>query len=72
MSKKKRDLKANTYVQYFHIHVPVRIKLFRVCPVVWVVVEVINWHHNGDLLWNSESIDDHSFVAVTVCPACNM
>ena len=32
------------------------------------MVEVVDWHGNGDILWNSESIDDSGSVAVAVCP----
>ena len=31
-------------------------------------MKVINWYHNGDVLWNGKSIDDHGFAAVAICP----
>ena len=31
-------------------------------------MKVINWYHNGDVLWNGESIDNHGFATKAICP----
>ena len=31
-------------------------------------MKVINWYHNGDILWNGESINNHGFATIAICP----
>ena len=45
---------------------PFRIKLLRILPVEWTVVEQINWNVNNCSLWNSSSIDNSCLFAIAI------
>ena len=47
-------------------HKPVRIKLFRVLPVEWAVVEHTDGDSNDCSFGNSDSIDDCCLLAVAI------
>ena len=47
---------------------PFWIKFFRILPIECTMVDDTNWYHNNCSLWNGNSIDNGSLVAVTISP----
>ena len=45
---------------------PFRIKLFRLWPDLWIMMNCITWNHDWHSTWNCDSFDRASLVAISL------
>ena len=61
--------KHKKWMHCLHLRItfkPVRIKLFRVLPINWAMVDDTNRYNNNNSFWDSNSIDNSSLIAVSI------
>ena len=50
------------------IFAPLRIKPLWLRPKLWVMMDGINWYHDGQSFWNFDPFDGAGFITISLCP----